>query len=62
MIKASKLCNVFNFVDDLNAMNDEGIFESNFRDIYAEELELREENVNNAKATNFFSSRHQDKK
>ena len=50
LIKARKLCNVFCSIDDLNAINDAGIFESNFRDIYQEELELLRENGNNAEA------------
>ena len=51
LIKVRKLCNVFLFIDDLNAINHAGIFESNSRDIYPEELELRRENGNNAEAT-----------
>ena len=61
MINARKLCNNFRFIGDLNAVNDAGIFESNFGDIYPEELELRRENGNNAEAT-FFRFRHQEKK
>ena len=38
LIKARKLCHVFCFIYDLNAISDAGIFESNFRDIYPEEL------------------------
>ena len=33
LIKARKLCDVFYFIDDLNAINDAGIFKSNFIDI-----------------------------
>ena len=51
MIKTGKLCNVFRFTDDLNAINDAGIFESNSRDIFPEELELCIENGNNVEAT-----------
>lgn len=40
-ITARKLCHVFRFIDNLNTINDAGIFESNLRDIYPEELELR---------------------
>ena len=40
--------NVFCFIDDLNAINDAGMFESNFGDIYPEELKLCRENGNNA--------------
>lgn len=32
-----KLSNVFGFIDDLIAINDGGIFESNFGDIYPKE-------------------------
>ena len=48
MIKAKKLF-VFSFFD-LNGINDSGIYESNFRDIYPEELELRREIGNNVNA------------
>ena len=48
MAKARKLCDVFRFIDGLNAINDAGIFESNFRDVYPEELELRRKDGNNA--------------
>ena len=47
------MCNVLRFIDDLNVINDAGIFESNFWNIYPDELELRRENGNNAEA-NFF--------
>ena len=49
--EARKLCNVFRFTDGLNAINDSGIFQCNFRDIYLEELELYRENGNNAEAS-----------
>ena len=48
LIKARELRNVFRFIDDLSEINDAGIFESNFRDIYPEELELCKKNDNNA--------------
>ena len=48
-IKTRKLYNVFD-VDGLNAINDAGIFGSNFRKIYQEELELYRENDNIAKS------------
>ena len=51
MIKASKLCNILHFSDDLNATNDAGIFEVKFRDIQPEDLELHIESGNNAEAT-----------
>ena len=40
MLKARKLCNVFRFMDDLNAVIDAGMFKSNFWDIYLEELRI----------------------
>ena len=48
MTRTRKLGNVFCFIDDLNAINDAGMFESNFGDIYPEELKLCRENGNNA--------------
>ena len=40
-IRTRKLCNIFPFNDDLNAINDAGEFEKHFQDIYPEELELQ---------------------
>ena len=37
--------NTFRFIDDLIAINDGGLFEMNFGDIYPKELELKKENV-----------------
>lgn len=51
LIRARKLCNIFRFIDDLNAINDGGEFECNFKDIYPEELVLSKENANNIEAT-----------
>ena len=48
-MKARKLCSVSRFINDLNAINDAGTFESNFRVIYLEELKLYRENGNNTK-------------
>ena len=45
LIKARKLCNVFRFIDDLNSINDAGEFESNYFNIYPEELLLGKENT-----------------
>ena len=53
LVKARKLCNVFRFIDDLNAINDAEILENNFREMYPEELELRRENGIYAEATFF---------
>ena len=50
---ARKLCYVFHFIDDLNTINDAGIFNSNFRDIYPEDF-LRRENWKNAEAIFFI--------
>ena len=61
LTKPRKLFNVFRFIDDLNTINDAGIFESTFRDTYLEELELSRENENNSEAT-FCRTRHKDKK
>ena len=51
MIRARKFGNVFRFIDDLNAINDGGEFESNFRNIYPEELQLNKENTSNFEAS-----------
>ena len=32
IIKARKLCNIFRFIDDLSAINDDNKFEHNFKD------------------------------
>ena len=40
LFKARKICNVFRFIDDLNSINDGGKFESNYSNIYPEELQL----------------------
>ena len=45
LIKARKLCNIFRFIDDLNSINDGGEFESNYSNIYPEELQLGKENI-----------------
>ena len=39
--KVRKLCNISRFIDDSNSVNDGGEFESNYSDIYPEELQLR---------------------
>ena len=51
LLQARKLGNIFRFIDDLSAINDDGEFEKNFREIYPEELELGKENVDNTEAT-----------
>ena len=45
MTKARKFNNVFRFIDDLCAVNDDGEFEKNIKNIYPEELELKKENA-----------------
>ena len=51
LIRARKLCNIFRFIDDLNALNDAGEFENNYQHIYPEELELGKEKFNNLDAS-----------
>ena len=43
LIKARKLCNISMFIDNLNSINDGGEFESNYSNIYPEELQLGKE-------------------
>ena len=45
LIKARKRCNIFRFIDDLNSINDGGEFESNYSNVYPEELQLGKENT-----------------
>ena len=45
LIKARKRCNIFSFIDDLNSTNDGGEFESNYSNIYPEELQLVKEST-----------------
>ena len=45
LIKGRTLCNVFRFIGDLNSINDGGKFESNYSNIYPEELQLGIENT-----------------
>lgn len=40
-----KFGNIFRFIDDFNAINDNGEFEKNFKNIYPEEMELKKENI-----------------
>ena len=51
LIKARKLCNIFCFIDDFNEINDTRTLESNFRDIYPEELAFCRENDDDAEST-----------
>ena len=50
LIKARKLYNIFCFIDDFNEINDTRTLESNFKDIYPEELTFCREN-DDAEAT-----------
>ena len=49
--KASKFNNVFRFIDDLCAINDDEEFEKNIIKIYPVELELKKENIGYEEAT-----------
>ena len=51
LLRARKFGNLFRFIDDLSAINDDGEFENNFKDIYPPELELGKENSNNYEAS-----------
>ena len=51
LIKARKRCNIFRFIDDLNSINDGGEFESNYSNIYPEELQLGNENTDKNEAS-----------
>ena len=45
LIKARKVCNIFRFIDDLNSISDRGEFESNYSNIYPEELQIDKKNT-----------------
>ena len=49
--KARRFGNVFRFIDDLVAINDNGEFEKCYSDIYPPELELKKENVGYTEGT-----------
>ena len=51
LIKARKLCSFFKFIDDLISINDGGEYESNFWNIYPEELELGKGNADKVEAS-----------
>ena len=51
LMKARKPCNIFRFIDDLNSINDGGEFESNYSNIYPEELQLGKENTDKHEAS-----------
>ena len=41
--EARRLANLFRFMDDLCTINDNGLFENNFKSIYQAEMELKKE-------------------
>ena len=45
LIKARRFCIIFSFIDDLNSINDDGEFESNYSNIYPGKLQLGKENT-----------------
>ena len=51
LIKARKLCNIFRFIVDLNSLNEDGEFESNYSNIYPEELQLGKESTDKHEAS-----------
>ena len=60
LIKAETLCNIYSFIDYLNSINDGGEFESNYYNVYPEELELGKENTDKHEAI-FRGFRYQNK-
>lgn len=46
------LSNIFHFIDDFNAVNNAGVFESNFTHIDTKELEIHRECFRLARASN----------
>jgi len=51
LLLARKLSNIFRFIDDLNAINDNMIFQQSFKDIYPVEMVLGRENKDNFSAS-----------
>ena len=51
LIKARKYFYIFRFIDDLNSINDGEEFESNYSNIYPEELQLGKENTDKHEAS-----------
>jgi hypothetical protein len=51
MANARKFNNIFRFIDDLIAINDDGLFEKNIKNIYPDELELKKENAGTREAS-----------
>ena len=50
-MKAKKLCNIFRFIDNLNAINDGGEFESSYSNIQPQELQPDKENTDKLEAS-----------
>ena len=46
-----KFRHVLRFIDDLIAMNDQDEFSKSFREIYPQEMEVKEENTDNKSAS-----------
>ena len=53
LIKARKLCNIFRFINNLNAINDGGEFGSNYSNMYPDKLQLGNES-NDKRETSFL--------
>ena len=51
LAKTRKLCNIFRFIDDLHSINDGGVFESTYLNIYHKELQLGKENADKQEAS-----------
>ena len=49
--KVRRFTNVFRFIDDLVAINDNGEFERCYSEIYPPELELKKENIGYSEGT-----------
>ena len=58
LIKTRKFCNIFRFIGDLKSINDGGKFESNYSNIYSEELQLGKENTDKHE---FLGFKHHNK-
>ena len=50
LVSARKFGNTFRFIDDLCAINDDGLFEKHYKEIYPRELELKKEHGGNRAA------------
>ena len=52
--RAKKFRHVLRFIDDLIAMNDQDEFSKSFREIYPQEMEVKEENTTKAPHTSIL--------